>query len=133
MGKISRQSGVFFAGTLFSVASAYFFKIYLARVLGAEGLGLYALGITLVGFLGVFNALGLPQAAVRFVSVYTARQLDDAIAARAIDAAMAAGGAGLELNGGVLGLLAVRRGGSVTQQAPAGYRWPAQSGADSDR
>jgi O-antigen/teichoic acid export membrane protein len=72
MGKISRQSGVFFAGTLFSVASAYFFKIYLARVLGAEGLGLYALGITLVGFLGVFNALGLPQAAVRFVSVYTA-------------------------------------------------------------
>jgi O-antigen/teichoic acid export membrane protein len=72
MGRISRQSAVFFAGTLFSVASAYFFKIYLARVLGAEGLGTYTLGMTLVGFLGVFNALGLPQAAVRFVAVYTA-------------------------------------------------------------
>jgi len=72
MGRISRQSSVFFAGTLFSVASAYFFKIYLARVLGAEGLGIYTLGLTLIGFLGVFNALGLPQAAVRFVALYTA-------------------------------------------------------------
>jgi len=72
MGKISRQSAVFFAGTLFSVATAYLFKIYLARALGAEGLGLYTLGMTLVGFLGLFNALGLPQAAVRFVAAYTA-------------------------------------------------------------
>ena len=72
MGRISRQSSVFFAGTLFSVGSAYFFKIYLARVLGAEGLGAYTLGMTLISFLGVFNALGLPQAAVRFVAVYSA-------------------------------------------------------------
>ena len=58
------------------------------------------------------------------VSVYTARQLDDGIAQRAITAAEQAGGAGVELNGGVLGLLAVRRGGQPVQQAPAGYRWP---------
>ena len=30
----------------------------------------------------------------------------------------------MTLNGGVLGLLAVRRGGQPVQQAPAGYRWP---------
>ncbi len=58
------------------------------------------------------------------VSVYTARQLDDGVAGRAIAAAQLAGGAGLKLNGGVLGLLAVRRGGQPVQQAPAGYRWP---------
>jgi O-antigen/teichoic acid export membrane protein len=72
MGQISRHSSVFFAGTIFTAASGYFFKVYLARVLGAEALGIYALGITMVGFLSIFNTLGLPQAAVRFVSAYSA-------------------------------------------------------------
>ena len=72
VGHISRQSGVFFAGTIFSVAFGYVFKVYLARVLGAEDLGLYALGVTLIGFIGIFNALGLSQSAVRFVAAYQA-------------------------------------------------------------
>jgi len=77
VGQISRQSGLFFAGTIFTAALSYFFKIYLARVLGPESLGLYALGFTLVGFLGIFNALGLPDAAVRFVAQYSvARQFE---------------------------------------------------------
>ncbi|HZQ25967.1 MAG TPA: flippase [Terriglobales bacterium] len=72
VGQISRHSSVFFAATMFSTAAAYFFKIYLARVLGAEALGIYALGMTVIGFFGIFNALGLPQAAVRFVAAYQA-------------------------------------------------------------
>ena len=72
MGQISRQSTVFFAGTMFTTVAAYFFKVYLARVLGAEALGIYALGMTIVGVLGIFNALGLPQSAVRFVALYSA-------------------------------------------------------------
>jgi len=72
MGQISRQSGVFFAGTLFTTAAAYFFKIYLARVLGAEALGIYALGMTVGGVLGIVAALGLPQAAARYAAVYRA-------------------------------------------------------------
>src|SRR5437763_6363487 len=72
IGHISRQSSVFFAGTIFTAAAGYFFKVYLARVLGAEALGIYALGMTIIGFLGIFNALGLPQSAVRFVSTYSA-------------------------------------------------------------
>src|SRR5271163_814131 len=72
VGHISRQSGVFFAGTIFTAAFGYVFKVYLARVLGPEALGMFALGITLVGFLGVFNSLGLPQSAVRFVAAYCA-------------------------------------------------------------
>jgi O-antigen/teichoic acid export membrane protein len=72
VGHISRQSGVFLAGTIFTAVFGYVFKIYLARVLGPEALGLFVLGITLVGFLGVFNSLGLPQSAVRFVASYCA-------------------------------------------------------------
>jgi len=71
MGQISRHSAVFFAGTLFSAAAGYLFKIYLARVLGADALGIYTLGMTIVGFFGLFNGLGLPQAAVRFVAAYS--------------------------------------------------------------
>jgi O-antigen/teichoic acid export membrane protein len=71
-GQISRQSSVFFAGTVFTAASGYAFKIFLARQLGAEQLGIYALGMTLVGFIGIFNGLGLPQSAVRFVAAYSA-------------------------------------------------------------
>jgi hypothetical protein len=36
VGEISRQSSVFFAGTIFTVAAGYFFKVYVARMLGAE-------------------------------------------------------------------------------------------------
>src|SRR5579863_608041 len=73
IGSISRQSAVYFAGTILTAAAGYFFKIYLARALGKEALGLYALGMSVVGFLGLFNAVGLPAAAARFVSEYNSR------------------------------------------------------------
>jgi|SRR5579872_572917 O-antigen/teichoic acid export membrane protein len=72
VGHISRHSGVFFAGTIFTAGLGYLFKVYLARVLGAKDLGLYALGMTLVSFIGIFNTLGLPQSAVRYVAAYKA-------------------------------------------------------------
>ena len=70
MGQVSRQSFVFLAGSMFTTAAGYFFKIYLARFLGAELLGTYALGMTVVGFAGLFSTLGLSGAAPRFVAVY---------------------------------------------------------------
>jgi O-antigen/teichoic acid export membrane protein len=73
IGSISRQSAVYFAGTILTAAAGYFFKIYLARRLGAEALGLYALGMSIVGFLALFNAVGLPTAAARFVAEYSTR------------------------------------------------------------
>jgi O-antigen/teichoic acid export membrane protein len=72
MGRVSRHSGIAFAGTIFSAGLGYFFKIYLARVLGADALGQYALGMTIISFLGVVNAFGLPDAAMRFVAHYSA-------------------------------------------------------------
>jgi O-antigen/teichoic acid export membrane protein len=73
MGKISRHSGVFFVGTMFTAVAGYFFRVYLARVLGPEPLGVYALGMTVVGLLGLVGGLGLSWAAARFVSVYRAQ------------------------------------------------------------
>jgi O-antigen/teichoic acid export membrane protein len=74
MGRISRHSAVFFLGTIFRVGAGYLFKVYLARTLGPEPLGIYALGMTIIGFLGLFGGLGLPQAAVRFVAHYKASE-----------------------------------------------------------
>jgi O-antigen/teichoic acid export membrane protein len=71
MGRISRQSGIVFAGTIFTAVLGYVFKVYLAHALGAEALGIYALGMTIISFLGIINGLGLPDAAVRFVSLYS--------------------------------------------------------------
>jgi O-antigen/teichoic acid export membrane protein len=65
---------MYFAGTIFTAAAGCFFKVYLARRLGAEALGLYALGMSVVAFLGLFGALGLPTAAARFVAEYSARR-----------------------------------------------------------
>ena len=72
MSEVSRQSLVFFLGTIFTTVASYLFKIYVARKLGAERLGIYAIGMSVTGFLGLFPVLGLPDAASRFVAVYAA-------------------------------------------------------------
>lgn len=79
MGRISRQSGIVFAGTIFTAIFGYVFKVYLAHVLGAEALGLYALGMTIIGFLGIINGLGLPDSAVRFAALYMASKRFDSL------------------------------------------------------
>ncbi len=71
LGQISRQSAVFFVGTLFTMAAGYLVKIYVARVLGSEQLGLYALGMTLVSLTQLVGVLGLPATAARYVAVYS--------------------------------------------------------------
>ena len=77
MGRVSSHSAVFFLGTIFNAVAAYGFKVYLARELGARLLGIYALGMTIVGIASVFNTLGVSQAAVRFVSSYSATKKFD--------------------------------------------------------
>jgi O-antigen/teichoic acid export membrane protein len=81
ISSISRHSLVYFAGTLFSAIAGYFFKIYVARALGAEALGLYALGMSIVAAVGIFNAAGLPTAGARFVAEYSVRRDYDRLGA----------------------------------------------------
>src|SRR6266436_4808041 len=70
LGHISRQSAVFFIGTIFTMVAGYLVKIYVARVLGAEQLGVYALGMTLVSLTQLVGMLGLQGTAARYVAVY---------------------------------------------------------------
>ncbi|WP_040281409.1 flippase [Psychroserpens damuponensis] len=72
--KITGQAGIYFAGTLFSVAIGFFFKIYISKELGADMLGVYALGMTVVAVLSVFLSLGLGNGLVRFISKYLAQK-----------------------------------------------------------
>jgi len=69
-GQVSRHSAVFFAGTLFTMAATYLVKVYVARVLGPEQLGIYALGMTLVSLTQLLGVFGLPATAARYVAVY---------------------------------------------------------------
>jgi len=52
----------------------FFYTIFLARVLGVGDLGLYFLGITIVGFLAVLSNLGLNIGVTRFVAIYNSRK-----------------------------------------------------------
>jgi O-antigen/teichoic acid export membrane protein len=70
--RVSRHSSVYFTGRMFALAAGYFFKVYLTRELGAEALGTYALGLTIIGSLGIFNSFGISRSATRFVSAYRA-------------------------------------------------------------
>ena len=77
MGQVSRQSLTFFAGTIFTMGAGYLVKIYVARVLGAELLGIYALGMTLVSLAQLIGTLGLTGTAARYVAVYKATHKHD--------------------------------------------------------
>ena len=72
--KIVGQSAVYFLGTVISVIVGFFFKVYLSRVLGADALGIYSLGITIIGVLGIFLSFGYGNGLIRFVSKYKATQ-----------------------------------------------------------
>lgn len=71
---IASQSSVFLLGTVFTVVVGFFFKIFLAKQLGAEGLGIYSLGISIISVFSVFVSLGLGNGLVKYVSKYTAEK-----------------------------------------------------------
>ena len=70
-GKVSRQGFIFLGGTLFSVACGYVFKIYVSRTIGADGLGLYALGMRVVDLCAMLANLGLSMSLARHVALYS--------------------------------------------------------------
>lgn len=72
--KIVGQSAVYFLGAVISVIVGFFFKVYLSRVLGADALGIYSLGITTIGVLGIFLSFGYGNGLIRFISKYKATQ-----------------------------------------------------------
>lgn len=72
--KIVGQGSIYFAGTIFSVVVGFFFKVFISRELGADMLGIFALGMSVVAVLSVFLSWGLGNGLVRFVSKYVAQK-----------------------------------------------------------
>ena len=70
--KIVEQSSFYLLGNLISIIIGFFFKIYVSNILGTEAIGLYALGVTMIGVLGIFFSFGFGNGLVRFVSKYNA-------------------------------------------------------------
>ena len=64
---LARGGGILFAGRLFEYASRFVFGIILARALGADGYGLYTLGLAAIVVLGGVAVLGLDAAMEHFL------------------------------------------------------------------
>ena len=74
MGTILRQGSVLLSGNILLLIGSYFFKIYLARTVGAEGLGLFAIADSLLSFALLAIVWQLPSALFRFIPQFTGKQ-----------------------------------------------------------
>lgn len=68
--KVAQGAGVTFAGKLISTGFKYATQLLIARLLGAEAFGIYALGIVLYQFGELVSRLGLEAGAVRYVAIH---------------------------------------------------------------
>lgn len=65
--KIAQGTFFIFAITFFGLGLNYLYNIFLARWLGAERFGLYALGLSVFNLLATLSLMGLDNAALRFI------------------------------------------------------------------
>lgn len=72
-GQILHHTSVYFGTLLVSKLVVFLFTLYLARTLGAAALGIFAVGVALSSFLATVGLCGLPQTAVRYMSIYRSR------------------------------------------------------------
>jgi O-antigen/teichoic acid export membrane protein len=63
----AKGGGIVFFGRVFAYASRFIFGIIVARWVGANGFGLYSLGVTITEMLARMTLLGLPVGIVRFL------------------------------------------------------------------
>ncbi|MBN2067036.1 MAG: flippase [Candidatus Diapherotrites archaeon] len=70
---IARGAGFVFIGFFVSKLLSYFYRVLLARFLGPEELGIFSMGLAVVGIVTVFGAVGLYQGVLHFVAVYESR------------------------------------------------------------
>ena len=68
------QSSIFLAGNVFTLVFGFIFQIYLARKLGAEGLGVFGLLESVIGSIIALLGLGIAQTALRFLPEHMVRQ-----------------------------------------------------------
>jgi len=68
---IADQAGFSFAGYLFGQVARFGYNLVVARLLGVEALGVYALAIAIIQIAEVIALAGLDSAILRFVNIYS--------------------------------------------------------------
>ncbi len=68
--QIAGQAGISLGGFVFGQAARYAFNLLVARLLGAEYLGTYALAVATIQIAEVFAVAGLDSTLLRFINVY---------------------------------------------------------------
>ena len=66
--RIAKNTGVLLASQIVSYVLGFFFIMYTARYLGAEGFGTLSFALAFTGIFGVFADLGLSTLTVREVA-----------------------------------------------------------------
>ncbi|MBM3421992.1 MAG: polysaccharide biosynthesis protein [Chlorobi bacterium] len=77
---IAGQAGISYGGFIFGQAVRFAFNMAVARMLGEESLGVYALALAVMQIVETFGVAGYDAAAVRYVNIYQAegRKASDA-------------------------------------------------------
>ncbi|WP_461516542.1 flippase [Porticoccus sp.] len=68
MKEVAQKSAIAFALKIVGVALAFGFNLVLARLLGAEGVGVYSLAFTIITIAAIVGRFGLDGAVTRFVA-----------------------------------------------------------------
>ncbi len=64
--RVAREGSIVLFGGIVGRILAYLFNLFLARTIGAKGLGLFTLGLTITGLPAILSLLGLGQGVIRF-------------------------------------------------------------------
>jgi O-antigen/teichoic acid export membrane protein len=67
---IVKGAGLVLLGTILSKIILYLYRIYVARVFGPSGYGLFAIGVGLITLISTFALLGLSNGITRYLSIH---------------------------------------------------------------
>ena len=73
VGAAARAGGIVFGGKLFAWGARFALAILLARLLGVDGYGLYAIALSVATVASAIAVFGLDAAMIRYVAVFGAR------------------------------------------------------------
>lgn len=73
VGAAARAGGIVFGGKLFAWGARFALAILLARLLGVDGYGLYAIALSVATVASAIAVFGLDAAMIRYVAVFAAR------------------------------------------------------------
>lgn len=80
MKDVVGKSGAVFALRVSGAGMGFIFNVVLARLLGAQGAGIYYLALAVVGIGALISTVGIPDALMRFIAAHAAHEEWDKVA-----------------------------------------------------